>query len=481
MTLQPGATDVLLSIQTIDDFVKQPDRLLKVQLGEGLDYEVVDTYQQASIKILDNDLPEISIAAINESSIQEGQLAEFRISTFNLLTEDLEIAIQSQLTENLTSEIIPDKFTIPAGTKSKILQIQTDTDELVEEDGEIFIKLLESSAYNIQIARDRALLQVIDTNLPTASIETNLGEITEGGQISFQVELLPAVTLEETEISVKHEFITDGDSRVEWKTLAVSPGDTEVTYSLNIQDTSQLNFDKSVTATLIPTWNSEVGTYNYRVNTDKESVQVRIIDNDFPPGISIYALNDTVNEGDSAEFLLQSSSPVTENQIIQLEITGTSELVNHPLNFEGEIATGQRQAKIAIPTLDDDEFKQNGMMKLQVLPRQGYSVARINSSATTTIVDNDYLPGVAVIAEDLLVTEGEELRYLIRAGEVSSTDRIIQYSIETLGEFIADYRPRTVTLLAESKETIISIPTIDDFIYEIDGRFHLFWKTIQSM
>ena len=119
--------------------------------------------------------------------------------------------------------------------------------------------------------------------------------------------------------------------------------------------------------------------------------------------------------------------------------------------------------------MDDEIFSTNGIITLQVLPSQGYEVAKINSSATLSIIDNDFLPGISIVAEKAVITEGEAIRFLIRAGEISSNDRTILLQNEIVGNFIATTIPATTFLSAGNQETVYSIPTINDTVPEIGG------------
>ena len=469
VTLLPGTTESQLILRTINDAIYQPDQQIVVQLVENSGIELVDSYTKATVELLEDDGPEVSIIALSESPIREGELVEFKLSTQYPLSQDLTVILNSEIPVNLTSETVPSSLTISADTNSSILQIQTDLDELYEEDAEISLKLVDSSDYKIGIGRDHASIQVIDSNLPTATISSSVSEILEGGELELSVQLTPALVYDEAEVSIKHEFNNDGLIQVEWKTLTFTEGDSELRYTLTIPNNFQRELNKNVTATLVPTWNTTEETSNYRLEAESSSVNVTILDNDSPTGISVYALTDSVSEGEAAIFQLRSNTPFTEAQTFQLRVFGSDDLINHSQYFDWELTANQRQSTITIPTLDDEIFSTNGKITLQVLPSQGYEVAKINSSATLSIIDNDFLPGISIVAEKAVITEGEAIRFLIRAGEISSNDRTILLQNEIVGNFIATTIPATTFLSAGNQETVYSIPTINDTVPEIGG------------
>ena len=469
VTILPGETAATLSLQAIDDLIYHTNQHIVVQLKERSEYDLVDAYSQATVSLIENDLPEVTISTLSETSIREGELAEFIISTPNPLPQDLAVMINSVIPDNLTSDDIPSTITIPAGEISNNIQIQTDLDQILETDREISIELVADSNYLRGVAKDHASVQVTDSNISTVTIESSVNEIVEGSELEFIVQITPAFTLDEAEVRVKHEFRNDDQVQVEWKTLTINEGMTERRYTVTLPDNFQREVDKSITATIMPSLPSTEAAILYRLEEDSNHAIVKILDNDSPSGISIIPIADAVIEGEVANFQLRANTPLAENQTVQLRVFGSNELIDHPQYFDWEFNANQRQTNISISTLDDEVFRPNGIMTVQILPNQEYLVARTNSSTTIKIVDNDFLPGIAIIAEKSVITEGDDLNFLIRAGEISVNDRTLGLQIQQVGEFISENTLSAMTIPAGSQEQTIRIPTIDDRIFEIGG------------
>ena len=473
VTILPGETETSLTLRTINDTIYRSGQHIIVQLVEGLDYDIAESHQYAVVQLLDDDVPEVSIIALNEASIHEGEIAEFMISTSKPLPQNLVVNLASEIPENLTSDIIPNSIILPAGTTSTSLEIQTDADVLFEDDSEIVIELVADPAYTIKIGHDQVTIQVIDANLSTASIESNVSEVLEGQDVEFTVQLTPAFAFDEGDVRIKQEFYNDGLKYVEWKTLNLVEGDTELRYTLSISDNFQREIIKSITATLVPTWNTITGANNYRFEEESSSVEVAIIDNDSPTGISIYAEVDSILEGESAKFQLRSDQLLSENQTFQLRVFGSEELIDHAQYFDFELGANQRQSTITIPTLDDEVFSSNGIMTMAILPSSNYAVANTNTSATIKIIDNDFLPGISVVATTATVTEGDEIQFVIRAGEALLHDQAIGFQIEPVGDFIVETISPTIVLSAGLQEVVVRIPTINDGSAELAGAVTL--------
>ena len=298
VTFLPGATETQLSLQTINDYIYQPNQQIEVQLIDDSEISLSDSHQMAQVLLLENDVPEVSLITNSDSPIREGSTIEISIATNTHLIEDLTVMLNSQYSEHLTSFSVPTSIIIPAGMNSYNLQIPTDLDDLFEEDSEILVQVVENSNYRIGIAQHQARIQIIDANLSTATISTSTSEVLEGDELEILVQLDPALAYEDAEIRIKHEFVNDGLVQVEWKTLSATAGDTELRYTLTAPDNFQREVNKSLVATVVPTWNELEESYNYRLEDATKSVAVTILDNDSPTGISVYALTDTVTEGD---------------------------------------------------------------------------------------------------------------------------------------------------------------------------------------
>ena len=113
-----------------------------------------------------------------------------------------------------------------------------------------------------------------------------------------------------------------------------------------------------------------------------------------------------------SEFQIRSDTPLTTDQTFNLRVFGSDNLIDHAQYFDFELSTNQRQSNLTIPTIDDEVFTSNGSMTLEILPSQDYAVALTNSNATIEIIDNDFLPGISIVAEQAIVTEGEVINFL---------------------------------------------------------------------
>ena len=152
VVMEVGESSKRFSIDTIDDDLDEENGIATATLLPGEGYTVGDP-SSASVIVADNDeTPTLSIAAVS-TSINEGEIAKYRISTNQLksadpLTINLYVepgaASQDFLVGNRNRSI-----TLPARATQVLLNVQTENDSVDEPDGGLSVNIESGDGYNV--------------------------------------------------------------------------------------------------------------------------------------------------------------------------------------------------------------------------------------------------------------------------------------------------------------------------------------------
>ena len=163
-----------------------------------------------------------------------------------------------------------------------------------------------------------------------------------------------------------------------------------------------------------------------------------VFDNDPQLGLAIVAINETISEGELAQFQISSSitTPIPRTIEISLSQTGdfmddTSELSTVTLQPYNSIAVLQ------IATDDDinDEF--DGQIIASLNQESENIINTSYQSAVVFVLDNDE-PEISIIStlNQDSIYEGESLNLELIADIAPINDLVVQVNIATIGDFL---------------------------------------------
>ena len=171
-----------LRLPTSDDGMDEVDGEIRVTIEDdkiGTDYTVGDD-NDASVTVQDDDLPVITISAVN-SNITEEDDAQFTITatTEQAAALDVQISVtqMGQFLDN--TQTLPSVATIPSGESSMTLTLDTDDDEVAEMAGFVTVTIKDDNddTSNDVIYRvgspNSQIVRVKSNDVPTPTILTN--------------------------------------------------------------------------------------------------------------------------------------------------------------------------------------------------------------------------------------------------------------------------------------------------------------------
>ena len=245
-------------------------------------------------------------------------------------------------------------------------------------------------------------------------------------------------------------------------TLNFAAGDTTETFDVPICEDGLFEADETVSLTLsMPTGDSIQGAPAVAVLT--------ITNEDTAPTISID--NVTVGEdGGNAIFTVTQSVVTGANTTFQYPLNGTATAPGDytaATNALGTITAGSLTTTISIPINNDSIYESDETFSATLSNPNNATIA--TDTGTGTIQDNDPVPTISI--GNLSVSEGGgNAVFTVTQSAVSAFNTTFQYSsVDGTAVAPGDYTSATNTpgtITAGNVTTIISIPIVDDSIYE---------------
>ena len=312
---------------------------------------------------MDNDLPpEISISTAS-NEIEEGQIAQFTINSNADSNVDLPIQVRVRKLINnfLVSETL-ETISIPAFESSTTLSVPTIDNNVVESTVEIIAEIQPNPAYSIASNESSTSISILDNETqPLVAIEAVTASVVEGDIAEFKLKISP-VSINTFEVGVLLAA-TGGD----FLDLAPIDSVTIVSYTdEKIFSVPTLNDDTSAEDGEI-TAEIQVGS-NYLINDSKNSAAVTIVANDDFPRVSITALESSISEGEPVTIELSLSTISYKNYSVNIDINdGRFNLIDDNASWIVEIPANATKTRVVIPTIDDEEFVGDGLIKAESL------------------------------------------------------------------------------------------------------------------
>ena len=185
--------------------------------------------------------------------------------------------------------------------------------------------------------------------------------------------------------------------------------------------------------------------------------------------VTITANNAMVTEGQEVRFTLSSGCAPTANLDISVAVRETGgPFLTGTTPSTITIGKGSTSAQLILPTEDDAVVESDGQTAATIQSGTGYSVGT-PSSASVTVEDNE--PTVTITANDASVTEGEEVRFTLRAVPAPTSVREIQVGVnEEGGPFLTGNIPSIITISKDSPTAQLILQTENDSVDEPDGK-----------
>ena len=337
--LEAGEISAKIDIATNNDSMGEANGSIGLSIGENdvEGYKVNDSNNSASIDVLDDDEPVISIDVNKDFAIEGSDSGVFSLYSVNPLSSDIAINFRIDASENvidyprmvagnpqlsLNSGTLDGILSVPLMTPSSTptwvsastaffsIQLFTIDDSLVSPNEEVRVVILEGTGYKLVESSTSSTIDVIDNDEYEVSITSLTPSVTEGSIAEFQLTSTQPVT---SDLTINLQVLFEGDffNRVSGPdTDQIPAGQSIELYRVGTQIDNLYENNGKVTVMLSP----GVGYYP---NTGAKSSSIVIEDNDEPPGFSILANLTSIVEGEDAEFTIKTSQSTQSKRTIE--------------------------------------------------------------------------------------------------------------------------------------------------------------------
>ena len=425
--LDIGGQEKIVSVPTIGDQVDEASGTVTLTIEPGIGYTLPDVGRSASVTVLDDDsasgVPSISIEAVS-TSVVEGGSATFKLRTNTSISGNINIGVLAE--DGAGDFIIDQPAPIPmSGAGPKNFDVTTRDNRIDEHGGTLTVHVTGGAGYSVSSSQGSASVMVTDNDVPEVSIFPVRSFVWEGQRAAFML-TADIVPVDDLSITVT---MSNGDGNslpIDQRQMTINLGAGYVkTYGILIADSRHTEFEvrtardqideamERVTATI------QSGT-GYSLSSSNSSATVEVWDNpvvsSIGTGISIHALESTVEEGGLARFKLTKNKMTSESISVNISADDGDDNFVDPSPAPIEMANDINEKIFTMPIMQYAVDEDGGNLKVKILAGTGYYITILNSFATVAVTDSG-LEKSSITLTTLAtgVTEGATFDVTLRA------------------------------------------------------------------
>ena len=392
------------------------DSQLSISISEdsGGNYAVSSTLSSINVEIR-NKMPEISISVKNEiTSVVEGSSFDVVLTAVPAPVTPLSVVLVAEDTG--TGHLGELSTTNPVsigtdGVTSITVDSNINTAEISQ--GQIVLTVLEGANYTVSEDENLVTVKVKDENLPLlpeVSITTSRStvQVGESAEFMFNLDLEP-----DSNIRVDLAVSVSGNINLWRVPKYISVGRTG-SLSLNILNSSDLDEPGSITVQIlsspdyISTRNIAVITVEPNESNDaSDDARISVADavvksllatllqgsqtrteegSSSPeyPVVSIRAVTNSINEGQTAQFQIFATAPVVGEINLNVSQQGNFLTENPPVKVA---MNGTQTVNLDLETHDDSIAELDGTIQVMILAGENYSISSSQNTAIVNVID----------------------------------------------------------------------------------------------
>ena len=402
-----------------------------VDSSTGGKYDAADSGFSHTTQVTDPDSaptgPVIELVPVSSTPIVEGNPAVFNFQTGTGWTVNAPLELDLSITQSGDFLSPSQRDTVSMDSNTESISIDTIDDDVTEEDGSITLTIFQGRSTpaekNYQISDDPTkVTQTIMVKDDDFSISVRDGQTqTEGNLVSFEFTATGNLPVGGLRVGIRVE---QSDSFMKWRAprsfnMTSNPATLEIqtnvdpdlidqgTITITLIDDESSTYKvgrRTATVTLTkiasppPVDTTRISVAHTAVNeilaflnppqgssppvTNAESSPVIA-----PPEVSITAVDDQVDEGTSARFLIASSNGTETTSIsVSFQVEQVRVQVVLPSSTEIQIG-GQETVSIAIPTINDNHASEDGFVAISLLNDPNYQIVENAGRAVVNISD----------------------------------------------------------------------------------------------
>ena len=464
-----------LRIETLDDRIDEPEetvvaRIVEIALlprdgGPATDTEnLLDASHphgpiEATGRILDDDepvLPVVTVAPIGDTVEEDGGAGFNLTRASEDLSEALEVFFTVEDPDGVLTSAAPTGATIEAGSLTALVAMDAEVDGA---DAALTLTLADGAGY--RLGDPHTATQTVQDDDPKPVVTTGLtSRVTEGGTLTFEVELALAIPARAIPVSYRlgGTAVPGEDYRgAASGAVTIAPGRTKTVLSIRTVDDDIDEPQETVVLTLL------APDPALAVLGSPSTSRAFIQDND-PSVVTVAAAPAAVAEGEDAVFTLTRAVGISDPLEVAVAVTDTDGVLTAmPLPTSVAFAADAATATLRLGTEDDAVAEAGAAVVLTLQPGAGYTLGA-PAQATVTVADDDGVRAVS-IGDAGSVTEGDMLAFPVRLSDAFGAPITVGYTLGGTAAAGADHdgaAAGAVTFAPGEVRKTVSLATVDD-------------------
>jgi uncharacterized delta-60 repeat protein len=519
VTIPAGAVSAFVTITPREDPLVEDDEIVTVFLADSTTYNIGNP-ASASVVILDNELPFISIMATDDAAAEPSDTAELRVVRTGSTAQALWVPLKLSGTAILNSDYaaIPNPVYIPAGASQVTLTVTPVDDAFREITEDLFVEVLPDPSYNLG-TDSVAHVTISDDdsgNQPAVGFtllsSQGLESVTEV-HFSVSVSDYPGQDQGVTNlIYLVPGTATEGEDFVPFSSnLVIFPPDPNRLGPL-VQDFTVTVIDDDLVEapeifSLMLTDLPPIIDYTFETNEvpnpdDPENPITEVVITTNLTAVPVFASFDvyrihtyTILDNDTNTVTVTATDPLASETgpkpgllsfvrtgstnsplTFRFQVTGTASSGSdfEPLGTQLTFPAGVSQLDVPVVPLDDPVVEATETIKITLISAEGGQIGQ-PSEAVVTLEDNDGTIEFSALAYRVNEGVGEAVATVRRSGDLSSPTSVDFVTTAGTAEPGTDYIQTSGTLLFAAGEDTqtIRVPIVDDSLVEPEETFGL--------
>ena len=437
---------------------------------------------RATVQVLDNDKPSVSLASVSTSVTEGGPAPQFTLTLPRAQEEEIEVHMTlKEIRGGVTLDRVGGRAfseIIPVNTRSITFEVPLTDDEVNMAPGQLEVEVPTVSAANVDYAVDpnnvpKATVAITEDDPYEVWVTADQDSVVEGETANFTVHISQAQTTNTPLFDVQvTETRTRTSDRVYTRTVPVSvpAGATGAPLWVATHQDSHSDPNGQIVASLVvPSPASSI----YKVVTAPTgAAATAVVDNDGSPKFTVTRSYATEDEDLTFVVRLQPAvnSPTSVNYAVgEATAKAGEDYATDGTSGKLRFAANETRKTVTINVTDDEldeldehlSFALNSPIGAQLGTR---SIDGSNTSIVSgTIIDND-VPVLTIARASLYVTEGDNAVYTVTASTPPAQDLVVPVNVTESHNYIlhSSTNPPPTIMFPKNQNTATYTVLVDD-------------------
>jgi PKD repeat protein len=473
VTIEANQSSSDIIVTPLDNKTVDPDKTVMVSLVQGASYYIDKTFNQATVLIVDDEKPEISIYAIRNASEAGGTEGQFRISragnnhSDSVVNYTVGAAAAGVAANGIDYNTLSGTIIVPAGQTYTTMVVTPIDDTDYEGDETVKVTLSPDSSYTLGSSKSASII-IVDNDLPVVTVVATDPTASESGTDTGQF-TVSRTGITKAALAVKYTTGGTATKGTDYQTLSGSVTIPIGASSAVINVTPINDTETEGAETVVLTLSANAAYIVGSPSTDTVTIAASDL-----PAVSIAATDPTASKivPDNGQFKISRNGATNSSLVVNYTRGGsaTNGVDYQTIAATATIPAGQPGVTIDIVPIDNHDNDGNETVKITLDTGTAYTVGSPDK-ATVRILGIE-LPAVTVKANESSVSEGNTagVAFTVTRTGTASSALPVNYVLGGTAQNGVDYKSRSgsLTIPAGSPSAKINIVPIDDTVYKED-------------